>query len=256
MLEGKKGLIFGVANDHSIAWGIAEKLHEFGAEIGISYQNETFLKRVKPLAQKIDTDLLFECDFSEEQSIEKSLEIVKNNWGSLDFIIHAVAYSDKNELTGKYINTTKDNFIKTLNVSCYSFTNIAKLYSPIIKNGGSLLTLSFYGANKVMPNYNVMGIAKAALETSVKYLSVDLGDKNIRVNAISAGPMRTLSGAVIGKSREMYNFTKNNAALKRNVELEELGNSALYLISELSSSVTGEIHYVDCGYNIIGMPKL
>ena len=256
MLKGKKGLIFGVANDHSIAWGIAEKLHEFGAKLGISYQNDSFLKRVAPLAKKIDSDLLFECDFSHSDSIEKSLEIVKNRWDSLDFIIHAAAYSDKNELNGKYIYTSKENFIKTLNISCYSFTNIAKSFSPIMNNGGSLLTLSFYGANKVMPNYNVMGVAKAALETSVKYLSVDLGEKNIRVNAISAGPMRTLSGAVIGKSREMFNFTKNNAALNRNVELEELGNSALYLISELSSSVTGEIHYVDCGYNIIGMPKL
>ena len=256
ILKNKKGIIFGIANDHSIAWGIAKKLSEHGANLALTYQNETLLKRIKPLSEKLNSTILLECDFSKKDSIKNCFNAIKKDWSSIDFVVHAAAFSDKNELDGKYVNTSKENFVNTLNISCFSFTEISKHAAKIMPNGGSLLTMSFYGANKVMPNYNVMGIAKAALETSVKYLSVDLGDKNIRVNAISAGPMRTLSGAVIGKSREMYNFTKNNAALKRNVELEELGNSALYLISELSSSVTGEIHYVDCGYNIIGMPKL
>jgi len=255
MLKNKKGIIFGIANDHSIAWGIAKKLSENGAEIGITYQNETLLKRVKPLAEKINSNLIIECDFSNPDSIKNSFKEIKNKFQNIDFIIHAAAFSDKNELNGKYLNTSKDNFIKTLNISCFSFTEIAKHASKIMNEGGSLLTLSFYGSNKVMPNYNVMGVAKAALETSVKYLSVDLGSQNIRVNAISAGPMRTLAGAAIANAREVYNYTQNNSALKRNVRLEEIGNTALYFVSDLSKAVTGEIHYVDCGFNIIGMPK-
>jgi enoyl-[acyl-carrier protein] reductase I len=255
MLNNKKGVIFGIANDHSIAWGIAKKLSENGAELAITYQNDTLLKRVKPLAEKINSNLLIECDFSHKDSIKKCFEEIKKKFHKIDFIIHAAAYSDKNELNGKYLNTSKDNFINTLNISCYSFTEISKEASKIMNQGGSLLTLSFYGSNKVMPNYNVMGVAKAALETSVKYLSVDLGAQGIRVNAISAGPMRTIAGAAIANAREVFNYTQTNSALKRNVSLEELGNTALYFVSDLSKSVTGEVHYVDCGFNIIGMPN-
>jgi len=254
MLKNKKGIVFGIANDHSIAWGVAKTLHENGAQLAITYQNQTLLKRVKPLAEKVDSNLLLECDFNEEKSIEKTINKISKEWESIDFVIHAVAYSDKNELNGRYIDTSKDNFIKSLNISCYSFTKIAKLVEPYMKNGGSLLTLSFYGSKKVMPNYNVMGVAKAALETSVKYLSVDLGGKNIRVNAISAGPMRTLAGAAIANAREVFKYTEDNSPLKRNVSLNELGNSSLYLISDLSNAVTGEVHYVDSGFNIKGMP--
>ena len=255
MLTGKKGIIFGIANDHSIAWGIGKKLKENGAILGITYQNETLLKRVQPLAKELNSEFLIKCDFSNDKDLDKCFLEISNKWKSIDFVIHAVAYSDKTELNGRYITTSKENFTNTLNVSCYSFTKIAYLSSSLMPNGGSLVTLTFYGSNKVMPSYNIMGIAKAALETSVKYLSVDLGDKNIRVNAISAGPMRTLSGAVIGKSREVYKFTQKNSPLKRNVHLEEIGNTATYLVSNMSTAITGEIHYVDCGFNIIGMPK-
>ncbi len=255
MLKNKKGIIFGIANDHSIAWGIAKKLSDNGASLGITYQNETLLKRVKPLTEKINCDLLIECDFAKENSVKNCFDKFSKHFTNIDFIVHAVAFSDKNELNGKYINTTRKNFINTLNISCFSFTEITKFSSKIMNKGGSLITLSFYGSNKVMPNYNVMGVAKAALETSVKYLSVDMGDQGIRVNAISAGPMRTLAGAAIANSREVFNYTKSNSALKRNVHLEELGNAALYLVSDMSNSVTGEVHYVDCGFNIIGMPK-
>ena len=256
MLKNKKGIIFGIANDHSIAWGIAKKLSENGAEIAITYQNDTLLKRVKPLAEKINSNIIIECDFDKEGAIKNCFREIKEKFEKIDFVIHAAAFSDRNELNGKYINTSKDNFTKTLNISCFSFTEIAKHASGLMNNNGSLLTLSFYGSNKVIPNYNVMGIAKAALETSVKYLSVDLGSKNIRVNAISAGPMRTLAGAAISNAREVFNYTQKNSALKRNVELEEIGNTALYFVSNLSSAVTGEVHYVDCGFNNIGMPKL
>ncbi len=255
MLKNKKGIIFGIANDHSIAWGIAKKLAENGAELGITYQNETFLKRVKPLAEKLDSRLLLECDFNKKDSIKNTFIEIKKKFKDIDFVIHAAAFSDKNELNGKYLNTSKDNFIKTLNISCFSFTEIARYAAELMNEGGSLLTLSFYGSNKVMPNYNVMGVAKAALEASVKYLSVDLGNKNIRVNAISAGPMRTLAGAAIANARDVYNYTRLNSALKRNTELQEIGNTALYLVSDLSNSVTGEIQFVDCGFNIIGMPQ-
>ena len=255
ILKNKKGIIFGIANDHSIAWGIAKKLSEHGAELALTYQNETLLKRIKPLSEKLNSKILLECDFAKKDSIKNCFDKIKKDWSSIDFVVHAAAFSDKNELDGKYVNTSKENFINTLNISCFSFTEISKHASKIMPNGGSLLTMSFYGANKVMPNYNVMGIAKAALETSVKYLSVDLGDKNIRVNAISSGPVRTLAGAAIANAREVYKYTETNSPLKRNVKLEEIGNSALYLISDLSRAVSGEIHYVDCGFNIIGMPK-
>ena len=255
MIKDKKGIVIGIANDHSIAWGIAKQLHASGAELAITYQNNTLLKRVKPLADKVNSDMLVECDVNNEDHLQNTFTQIKKRFGTIDFIIHAVAYSDKTELNGRYIETSKDNFINSLSISCYSFTRIAKIFQPIINPGGSLVTLSFYGASKVMPNYNVMGVAKAALETSVKYLSVDLGDQDIRVNAISAGPMRTLAGAAIANARDVFNYTSENSSLKRNVNLDELGNSALYLVSDLSSAITGEIHYVDCGFNIVGMPK-
>ena len=255
ILKNKKGIIFGIANDHSIAWGIAKKLKENGAELAVTYQNEMLFKRVKPLSEELNSSLLIECDFSNKNSIKDCFIKLKSKWKNIDFVVHAVAFSDKKELDGKYLNTSKNNFINTLNISCYSFTEISKYASEMMVNGGSLLTLSFYGANKVMPNYNVMGVAKAALETSVKYLSVDLGSKNIRVNAISSGPMRTIAGAAIANAREVYKYTEKNSPLKRNVLLSEIGDSALYLVSDLSKAVSGEIHYVDCGFNIVGMPK-
>jgi len=255
IIKNKKGIIFGIANDHSIAWGIAKKMSENGARLAITYQNQMLLKRVEPLASKVNAELLLQCDFNENNSLEETINEVSKKWGELDFVVHAVAYSDKNELNGRYIQTSKSNFIKSLNISCFSFTKIAKLVRPLMKNGGSILTLTFYGSRKVMPNYNVMGVAKAALETSVKYLSVDLGSDNIRVNAISAGPMRTLAGAAIANAREVYKYTEENSSLKRNVTLDELGNTAVYFVSDLSKAVTGEIHYVDCGFNVKGMPK-
>ena len=255
MIKGKKGIVIGIANDHSIAWGIAKQLHASGAQLAITYQNNTLLKRVKPLADKVNSNILVECDVNNEEHLQNTLTQIKKGFGTIDFIIHAVAYSDKSELNGRYVDTSKDNFINSLSISCYSFTRIAKIFQPIINPGGSLVTLSFHGASKVMPNYNVMGVAKAALETSVKYLSVDLGDQDVRVNAISAGPMRTLAGAAIANARDVFKYTSENSSLKRNVNLDELGNSALYLVSDLSSAITGEIHYVDCGFNIVGMPK-
>ena len=255
MLKNKKGVVFGVANNHSIAWGISKELAKNGAKIAIGYQNDILLKRVKPLSEEINSDILIECDFNKSESINNAVTKIKKEWVNIDFIIHAVAFADKNELNGRYINTSKDNFINCLDISCYSLTSLARAFSPIMNDGGSILSLSFYGSNKVIPNYNLMGVAKAALETSIKYLSIDLGDKNIRVNAISAGPMRTIAGAAINNARAVYNFTEKNSALKRNVHLDEIGKSALYFVSNLSSAVTGEVHYVDCGYNIIGMPS-
>ncbi len=255
MLKNKRGLVFGIANNHSIAWGISKELAKNSAEIAIGYQNEILLKRVRPLSEEINSKILIECDFNNHDSINNCVKIIKEEWGSIDFIVHAVAFANKTELNGRYIDTSKENFINCLDISCYSLTNLTKSFEPLMNNGGSVLTLSFYGSNKVIPNYNLMGVAKAALETSVKYLSVDLGDKNIRVNAISAGPMRTIAGAAINNAREVYKFTEKNSALKRNAKLEEIGKSALYLISDMSKAVTGEVHYVDCGYNIIGMPN-
>ena len=256
MLKNKKGLIFGIANNHSIAWGIAKSLYEQGAKIALTYQNEFFLKRVNPLAKSVEADLLIPCDVSKENDIKICFEKIKKTWGTVDFIVHAIAYSDKKELCGRYLDTTSDNFLNTLNISCFSLTAIAKEAINLMSKGGSIVTLSFYGSEKVFPNYNVMGIAKAALETSVKYLSVDLGSKNIRVNAISSGPMRTLSGAGIKNAREILKFAQNNSPLKRNVSLQELGNTTTYLVSDLSTAVTGETLYVDCGYNIMGMPGI
>ncbi len=255
MLKGKKGIVFGIANNHSIAWGISKQLAINEADIAICYQNEILLKRVKPLSKEINSKILIECDFNNKESINNTVNIIKKEWGKIDFIIHAVAFADKTELNGRYVDTSKENFINCLDISCYSLTSISRSFEPIMNDGGSILTLTFYGSNKVIPNYNLMGIAKAALETSVKYLSIDLGGKNIRVNAISAGPMRTIAGAAINNAREVFKFTEQNSALKRNAQLDEIGKSALYFVSDLSSAVTGEVHYVDCGYNIIGMPR-
>lgn len=255
MLEGKKGIIFGVANDHSIAWGIAKTLSNYGAELAITYQNDILLKRIKPLASSINCNFLIPCDVSDKTNIPNCFDLISKKWGKVDFVVHAIAHSDKKELSGRYINTSKENFLKTLDISCFSLTAIAKESKKLMDNGGSIISLSFYGSKKVMPNYNVMGVAKAALEISIKYLSVDLGKKNIRINGISASPMRTLSGAVIGNAREIFNYTKKHSPLNRNTSLEEIGNSALYLLSDLSTGVTGEIMYVDCGYKILGMPN-
>ena len=252
--QGKKGIIFGVANDHSCAWGIANGLLEKGAELCITYQNDLLKKRVESLCKSKNACVL-KCDVSQPNNIENLYKEIKNKWGKIDFIVHSVAYSDKNELAGEYLNTSKENFLNTLLISCYSFTEIAQKFSDIINPQGSLLTLSYFGSQKVIPNYNVMGVAKAALETSVKYLAVDLGDQKIRVNGISLGPMRTLSGAAIKDARYIYNWTEKNSPLGKSINFQDLSGSSNYLLSDQSSGVTGEIHYVDAGYNVIGMIK-
>ena len=254
-MKGKKGLIMGVANDHSIAWGMARALHEAGAEMAFTYQGEAFGKRVKPLAESIGSDILIDCDVTDEDNLDEVFSTLGDKWGELDFIVHAIAYSDKNELQGRYVDTTLDNFLKTMHISCYSFTSVMRRAKPLMKDGGSAVTLSYYGAEKVMPNYNVMGVAKAALEASTRYLAADLGPENIRVNAISAGPMRTLAGAVIGGARKTFKYNVATSPLRRSVELDELGGTGLYLLSDLSSAVTGEVHYVDCGFNAMGMAE-
>ncbi len=243
----------GVANDKSIAWGMAKELHEQGAELAFTYQGEAFGKRVKPLAESVGSDIVIDCDVTNEDSLDKVFSTLEDKWGELDFVIHAIAFSDKNELQGRYVDTTLDNFLMTMHISCYSFTSVMRRAKDLMKNGGSAVTLSYYGAEKVMPNYNVMGVAKAALEASTRYLAADLGAENIRVNAISAGPMRTLAGAVIGGARKTFKYSILAAPLQRSVELKEIGGAGLYLLSDLSSAVTGEVHYVDCGFNAIGM---
>ena len=254
-LKGKKGIIFGVANDHSCAWGIANGLLEKGGELCITYQNNLLKKRVENLCKSKNVTEVYKCDVSESNDIENLYKKIKNKWGKIDFIVHSIAFSDRNELSGKYLNTSKDNFLNTMLVSCYSFTEIAQKFSDIINSNGSLLTLTYFGSQKVIPNYNVMGVAKAALETSIKYLAVDLGDKKIRVNGISLGPMRTLSGAAIKDSRYIYNWTEKNNPLGKKIDFNDLSGASNYLLSNQSSGVTGEIHYVDAGYNIIGMIK-
>ena len=254
LMQGKKGLIMGVANHRSIAWGIAESLSGHGAELAFSYQGETLGKRVKVLAKGIGANLVLPCDVEDEASMEQVFAAVAEEWGGLDFVVHAIAYSDKEELKGPYLNTTRTNFSRTMDVSCYSFTALARLAAPLMKDGGALLSLTFSGAQRVVPNYNVMGVAKAALEASIKYLAVDLGPQNIRVNAISAGPMRTLAGSAIAGARHIFRWSEENSPLLRSVQLDDVGGAALYLLSDLSKSVTGEIHHVDSGYNIIGIP--
>ena len=253
LLAGRKGLIMGVANDHSIAWGIAKAAAAHGAELAFTYQGEAFGRRVKPLAESLGSDLLLPCDVMDEASLDTLFDALKEKWGTIDFIVHAVAYSDKSELKGQYVDTTRDNFRQTMEISCYSFTDIARRASEMMPNGGSMITLTYAGAERVMPNYNVMGVAKAALEASVRYLSVDLGRKGIRVNALSAGPMRTLAGSAIGSARYVFKWNKSHSPLKETVELDDVGGSALYLLSDLSKRVTGEVHHVDSGFNIVGM---
>ena len=254
-MKGKRGLVMGVANDHSIAWGIASKLHAHGAELAFTYQGEAFGKRVKPLADSVGAKLLLPCDVEDVATVDQVFDTLQNKWGSIDFVVHAIAFSDKNELKGKYADTTRDNFTRTMVISCFSFTEIAKRAAALMPNGGSLITLTYGGSVRVMPNYNVMGVAKAALEASVRYLAADYGPQGVRVNAISAGPMRTLAGAGIGDARAMFNYQQAHAPLRRAITLEEVGGAGLYLLSPLSTGVTGEIHYVDSGYNIISMPR-
>ena len=243
----------GVANDHSIAWGISQQLANEGAELCFTYQGESLERRVKPLAESINNDFLIECDVLKDGSIKDSFKLIEEKWGTVDFILHSIAFSNKDELRGKYYNTSSENFNQTMHISCYSFTEACRLAEPLMNDGGSILTLTYYGAEQVMPHYNVMGVAKSALEASVKYLAVDMGDKNIRVNAISAGPIKTLAASGIGDFRFILKWNELNSPLKRNVTLEDVGNTGAYLLSNLSSGVTGEIHHVDCGYHTVGM---
>ena len=261
LMTGKRGLIMGLANDRSLAWGIAQKLHAAGAELAFSYQGEALEKRVRPLAEQLGSDFLIDCDVANMAELDKSFETLRARWPTIDFVVHAIGFSDKNELRGGYVDTSLDNFLMTMNISVYSFVAVcqraAKMMTPFDpetgKGGGALLTLSYYGAEKVIPHYNVMGVAKAALETSVQYLAVDLGRDNIRVNAISAGPIKTLAASGIGDFRLILKWNELNAPLKRNVTIEDVGGAGLYLLSDLSSGVTGETHHVDAGYHVIGM---
>jgi enoyl-[acyl-carrier protein] reductase I len=252
-MQGKRGLIMGLANDRSLAWGIARALGDQGAELAFSYQGEALEKRVRPLAAELGSDMLVDCDVSSMEALDATFEQIRQKWGSMDFVVHAIGYSDKNELRGKFVDTTMDNFLMTMNISVYSFVAVAQRARKLMTNGGAMLTLTYYGAEKVIPHYNVMGVAKAALDTSVKYLAMDLGPENIRVNAISAGPIKTLAASGIGDFRYIMKWNEYNAPLRRNVTIEDVGGAGLYLLSDLASGVTGEIHHVDAGYNVGGM---
>ncbi len=256
LMKGKRGLIMGVANDHSIAWGIAQSLHAQGATLAFTYQGEAFGRRVRPLADKVGASHVLPCDVEDNASVVAAVETLGKDWGGLDFVVHAIGFSDRNELKGLYADTSRDNFVRTMVISCFSFTEVARAAAPLMKEGGSMITLTYAGSVRVMPNYNVMGVAKAALEASVRYLANDYGPRGIRVNAISAGPVRTLAGAGISDARHMFSYQQRNSPLRRTVGIDEVGNSALYLLSDLSSGVTGEIHYVDSGYHIVSMPTL
>ncbi len=256
LMHGKRGLIMGVANDHSIAWGIARQLAEHGAALAFTYQGEGFGRRVKPLAEKLGSSLVVPCDVEDSASVAAVFETLGGEWGSLDFIVHAIGFSDKNELKGLYAETSRDNFIRTMVISCFSFTECARHAATLMSGGGSMITLTYAGSTRIMPNYNVMGVAKAGLEASVRYLANDFGPRNIRVNALSAGPIRTLAGAGIADSRAMLAYQQRNSPLRRTVTIDEVGRSALYLVSDLSAGVTGEIHHVDSGYHIVSMPVL
>lgn len=255
LMKGKRGLIMGVANDHSIAWGIARTLHAHGAEMAFTYQDDAFGKRVRPLTESIGATQVIQCDAAKEEDLDRVFAHLKKEWGKIDFVVHAIAFSNKDELKGAYVDTTLGNFLNSMHISCFSFTSIARRAKDLMTEGGSMITLTYLGSERVMPNYNVMGVAKAALEASVRYLAADLGSHNIRVNSISAGPMRTLAGAVIGNARHTFKFTTKSSPLRRSVTLDELGNTALYFLSDLSSAVTGENQYVDCGFNVMGMPR-
>lgn len=253
LMAGKRGLIMGVANNRSIAWGIAKALHAQGAEIAFSYQGDALKKRVEPLAAEVGSDFLVECDVTNDAAMDETFKQLKDRWGTIDFLVHAIGFSNKEELDGRYIDTSAANFQLTMNISVYSFTAVAKRAEAIMNPGGSLLTLTYYGAVKYVPNYNVMGVAKAALEASVRYLAVDMGKNGVRVNAISAGAIKTLAASGISGLREMLHWQEANAALRRNVDIDDVGRAGLYLLSDLSSGVTGEIHYVDAGFNVVGM---
>ena len=254
-MAGKKGLIMGVANDRSIAWGIAKTLSDHGAKLAFSYQGNAFGRRAVPLAESIGSEIIEPCDVMDLESVDNVFAAISKKWGELDFVVHALAFSDRNELKGKYADTTRENFTQTMIISCFSFTEVSKRASELMKDGGSLLTLTFAGATQVVPRYNVMGVAKAALEASVRYLSEDLGPQRIRVNALSAGPMRTLAGAGISDARVLFNYQKAHSPLRRTPTLDEIGGSALYLLSDLSGAVTGEVHFADCGYHNIAIPR-
>ena len=253
LMQGKRGLIMGVANDRSIAWGIAKTLAAHGAELAFTYQADVLERRVRPLAESLGPTLLMQCDVTDDASLDATFMELKKSWDSIDFVVHAIAFSDKNELTGKYLDTSRSNFAVTMDISCYSFTAVAQRAAEMMSDGGSMLTLTYYGAERVMPHYNVMGVAKAALEASVRYLAVDLGDRDIRVNAISAGPIKTLAASGIGDFRYILKWNELNSPLRRNVSLDEVGGAGLYLLSDLGSGVTGEVHHVDCGYHTVGM---
>ena len=253
LMAGKRGLVMGVANDRSIAWGIAATAHKHGAELAFTYQGEALEKRVRPLAESVGSGLVLPCDVTDDASIDAVFQSISEHWGQLDFLVHAIAYSDKEELKGKYLNTSRENFVRSLDISCFSFTAVAQRAVPLMTAGGALLTLTYYGAERVMPHYNVMGVAKAALEASVRYLATDLGDQNVRVNAISAGPIKTLAASGIGDFRYILKWNEYNSPLRRNVTIEQVGGAALYLLSDLSAGVTGEVHHVDCGYHSVGM---
>ena len=255
LMAGKRGLIMGLANDRSLAWGIAKQLHEHGAELAFSYQGEALKKRVAPLAGQVGSDFLIECDVSDMAALDTAFDELKARWETIDFLVHAIGFSDKNELRGLYLDTSLENFLSTMNVSAYSFTACAKRAMPIMTDGGALLTLTYYGAEKVVPHYNVMGVAKAALEASVKYLANDLGPKGVRVNGLSAGPIKTLAASGIGDFRYILRWNELNSPLRRNVTIEDVGGAGLYLLSDLASGVTGEVHHVDAGYHTVGMKQ-
>ena len=256
IMHGKRGIVMGVANDRSIAWGIADAIAKQGAEIAFTYQGEALQKRVAPLAESVGSDIVIPCDVSNDEAIDKTFNLLKEKWNSIDFLVHAIAYSDKEELKGEYVDTTRENFYKTMDISVYSFTAVAQRAAAMMPNGGSMITLTYYGAEKVMPHYNVMGVAKAALESSVRYLAADLGDSKIRVNSLSAGPIKTLAASGIGDFRYILKWNQYNSPLRRNVTLDDVGGCGVYLLSDLSAGVTGETHHVDCGYHVVGMKAI
>ena len=256
IMQGKRGIVMGVANDRSIAWGIADAIAKQGAEIAFTYQGEALQKRVAPLAESVGSDIVIPCDVSNDEAIDKTFNLLKEKWNSIDFLVHAIAYSDKEELKGEYVDTTRENFYKTMDISVYSFTAVAQRAAAMMPNGGSMITLTYYGAEKVMPHYNVMGVAKAALESSVRYLAADLGDSKIRVNSLSAGPIKTLAASGIGDFRYILKWNQYNSPLRRNVTLDDVGGCGVYLLSDLSAGVTGETHHVDCGYHVVGMKAI
>ena len=255
LMKGKRGLVMGVANDHSIAWGVARMLAAEGAEMAFSYQGEAFGRRVAPLADSVGSNMLLDVDVTDAASMDAAFKRVEDEWGSLDFVVHAIAYSDKNELSGRYADTTRENFLRSMDISCYSLVDVARRAAPLMKNGGSIITMTYLGAQRVLPNYNVMGVAKAALEASVRYLANDLGPDGIRVNAVSPGPMRTLAGSAIGGARKVYKQTEENAPLRRNATLDNVGGAGLYLLSDLGAGTSGDVIFVDGGYHVTGMAQ-